>query len=119
MSGHVNIMIPADDPQRASAFYQQVLGWGVSEPQGPGGYAFVQMGEGVTPTAAIARRGAPEQRTGIEAMIDSLDEALAKVVEFGGQVVSEKVQVPGAGWMASILDSEGNPLALWEMTPPK
>lgn len=64
---------------------------------------------------AIGKRGesAPEAlRTYVD--VSSVDDALARVKELGGTVVTEKSEVPGQGWYAVFKDTEGNELALWE-----
>ena len=112
-----HIEIPADDPDRAKAFYAGLFGWSFP-PEIPGfdGYHLFttpvgQEGMG----GAIGKRGemAPEKlRTYVH--VDSVDDTLQKVTELGGSVVQAKGEVPGQGWYGVFRDTEGNELAVWE-----
>ena len=112
--------IPADDPDRAKAFYSRLFGWSFADPiPGFEGYHLFttpvgQEGMG----GAIGKRGemAPDQlRTYVH--VDSVDAALQKATELGGSVVTERSEVPGQGWYGVFRDPEGNELALWEALP--
>ena len=40
--------------------------------------------------------------------VDDVDAYAARAVEHGGQMAVEKMEIPGAGWVAYIKDTEGN-----------
>ena len=112
--------IPADDPDRAKAFYSGLFDWSFADPIPgfEGYYLFTtpvgQEGMG----GAIGKRGemAPDQlRTYVH--VDSVDTALQKATELGGSVVTPRSEVPGQGWYGVFRDPEGNELALWEALP--
>ena len=112
--------IPADDPDRAKAFYSGLFDWSFADPiPGFDGYHLFttpvgQEGMG----GAIGKRGemAPDQlRTYVH--VDSVDTALQKATELGGSVVTPRSEVPGQGWYGVFRDPEGNELALWEALP--
>jgi uncharacterized protein len=112
--------IPADDPDRAKAFYSGLFDWSFADPIPgfEGYYLFTtpvgQEGMG----GAIGKRGemAPDQlRTYVH--VDSVDTALQKATELGGSVVTPRSEVPGQGWYGVFRDPEGNELALWETLP--
>ncbi|MGA8980970.1 MAG: hypothetical protein WB473_17820 [Pedococcus sp.] len=46
--------------------------------------------------------------------VDSIDEAVAKVVELGGAVLEPKQPISESSWWASVLDPDGNPIGLHE-----
>jgi predicted enzyme related to lactoylglutathione lyase len=46
--------------------------------------------------------------------VESVDDTVARVEELGGQVLVPKQAVPGMGWLAQFLDTEGNPFAVWQ-----
>lgn len=71
MTKIVHFEIPADDPQRASTFYRDALGWEISR-------------------------------------------FLSRVESCGGKVTQGKLPVPGMGWSAYVLDSEGNTIGLFQ-----
>lgn len=115
-----HVEIPADEPARAKSFYQELFGWTFPpEVEGfEGYYVFItavgEQGMG----GAIGKRGemAPEKmRSYIN--VDSVEDALARVKELGGTVISEKADVPGQGAFGVFADTEGNELALWEPLP--
>jgi predicted enzyme related to lactoylglutathione lyase len=62
----------------------------------------------------MAREG-PEQ-VGLVSYfgVESVDDAVARVEELGGTVVVPKQAVPGMGWPAHFLDTEGNLFAVWQ-----
>ena len=112
--------IPADDPDRAKAFYSGLFEWRFSDPiPGFDGYHLF-----ITPVGpegmggAIGKRGenAPEKlRTYVH--VDSVDASLRKVTELGGTIVEPKADVPGQGWYGVFRDTEGNEIAVWESLP--
>jgi predicted enzyme related to lactoylglutathione lyase len=113
-SGEItHVEIPADDPDRARRFYGAVAGWQFSEMEGFPDYWLFRSGEGSG--GAIGRRGVSVGdviRNYIE--VSSIEEALEAVTQHGGTVVTARTEVPGQGFYAVILDSEGNEVALWE-----
>ena len=48
--------------------------------------------------------------------VDSIDGAVAKATELGGEVVTPRTEVPGMGWYGVVRDSEGGEIGLWEET---
>jgi hypothetical protein len=45
--------------------------------------------------------------------VEDVEAASAQVTKAGGQVVMPKMAVPKMGWMAEVLDPEGNGFGLW------
>ena len=119
----VHFEIPADSMKRAIDFYQNLFGW-----------QFVQVGEGDMeywlimtvpvddkgmPTepgvnGGMMKRVMPEQTPVNYISVESIDEYAKKIEELGGQVVVPKMPVPGRGWFAHCIDTEGNAFAIWE-----
>ena len=48
--------------------------------------------------------------------VPSIDAAMKQVKSLGGKVLSEKMAVPGMGFLATCMDTEGNLFGLWEET---
>jgi len=48
--------------------------------------------------------------------VKSMDEVLKGVRALGGNVMHDKMEVPGRGYFAEIGDTEGNVLMLWQDT---
>jgi predicted enzyme related to lactoylglutathione lyase len=108
----VHIEFPADDADRAAAFWNGLFGWSFGASVMPEmDYRMAQIGEGVG--AAVfpfdERSGHPNYYFDTE----DIDASLAKVHELGGSA-DEKAPVPGHGWFAACKDSEGNAFHLWQ-----
>ena len=119
MTRVIHFEIPADDPQRAIQFYQDVFGWQFEKWDGPIEYWLVKTGPDDQPgiNGGLAPRENPD--TGVENMIDvpDLDASLKKAAAQGGQIIRPKIAIPGVGWMAYIKDTEGNIFGLMESDP--
>ncbi len=122
MNGVVHFEIPADDMARAKKFYQDVFGWQLTDYGTPGQYAMaVTTPTGETgPSApgaingAITARDDTSKATVVVMNVDSIEEAMKKVVAAGGKEVMAKQQVADMGYYAKALDTEGNIIGLWE-----
>lgn len=129
----VHFEIGADDPERAVRFYADVFGWKVErwgeepywlvetggEGAGEGGAGEEGAGGGAAGGAAGGEGtepgidGAIMPRTGENATVNtisvpSVDEFVEKIEAAGGQVVSPKMTIPGIGYHAYCVDTEGN-----------
>ena len=110
MSRYVHFELPADNPERAVKFYEQVFGWKAQKWDGPMEYWMLSTGEPDEPgiDGAIAPR--QEQFTiPINTIgVDSVDEVVRRVEAAGGKIVVPKHVIPGAGWLIYFADTEGN-----------
>jgi predicted enzyme related to lactoylglutathione lyase len=115
MAKIVHFEIPVDDPERASAFYRQALGWQVSG-FGDQPYWLVTAGRDDEPGAngALISRGDVHQSPVLIAGVDDIDLAVDEVVRAGGRIVHGKMPIPGVGWSAYFTDSEGNTVGLFQ-----
>lgn len=111
--GHFEI--PADDADRARKFYSELFGWQFQdETEGFEGYHMFRSGPGQV-GGAIGQRGVMSGQNARQYVsVDSIDDAVAKVADLGGEVVDPKVQVGDMGWSAVVRDSEGGEIGLWE-----
>ncbi len=110
----VHFEVPADDVERAQAFYGELFGWQFSNPPGYDDYWVVDVGEDAGHgIAMMARQNADHGPTNYFG-VESVDDGLARVERLGGQVLMPKSPVPGMGWFAQCRDSEGNVFALWQ-----
>jgi predicted enzyme related to lactoylglutathione lyase len=114
MSRVVHFEIPADDMERAVKFYESVFGWEI-EKWDDFDYWLAKTGEDSQPgiNGAIMPSGDGGIRNTIT--VDSYDEAAKKIVESGGEMLSEKMEVPGVGFNGLFRDSEGNELGIIEL----
>ncbi len=124
MSGKVvHFEIPADDVERASAFYANAFGWKLT--------SMPEMGYTILATTPTDERGMPAEPGAINGGmfarepdistpivtidVDDMDAALAKVQELGGAVVRGREAVGDMGFAAYFTDSEGNLMGLWQL----
>src|SRR2546423_5548720 len=98
-----------DDPERAAAFYTELLGWeteSLMPADHPGDYFLCRL-NGRRVAAVVSQHGAPpppEPVWGTYLWVDSADDAAAKVREAGGSVIGEPFDSPGGGRMAVVAD---------------
>ena len=112
--------IPVHDLARAQAFYEAVLQTPLQRENyaGPNMQMAVFAGEGDVVKGALMA-GNPVLQVGASGTLVylhagvSLDDALQRVVDAGGQVAMGKVALPeGLGFMAHMLDVDGNRVGL-------
>ena len=72
------------------------------------------MTEGIEPVAAVYTEDA--QKTGpiIYFDVDDIDAAIRDAKKLGRKA-DDKLPVPGQGWFAACVDTEGNPFSLWQV----
>lgn len=117
MATIVHFDVPADDPQRAKAFYGALFGWKFELPEGMEDYYLFETTdlEGSPAVGGgLGRRGAPDQRIMNYFGVADLDAGIARVAELGGAITMPRTVVPGFGYLAICTDTEGNAFGLWE-----
>jgi len=121
----VHFEIHAGDPDRARRFYETVLGWSI-EQWGDQPYWMITTGKPDEPgiNGGLLPRSGPEPAPGapvnayvVTVQVDDLDATVARAVEAGATVALEKAQMGGVGWLAYIVDTEGNILGLLQPEP--
>jgi len=113
----VHFDIAADDPLRARRFYETVFGWKMETPPGMNDFYLIET-QGLDGSKGVGgglgKRGEPSQRITSYIGVDSIDEYSKKVLETGGSITLPKTLVPGWGYLANCLDTEGNAFGLWQ-----
>jgi uncharacterized protein len=100
------VEFPADDPERARTFWEGLLGVELSERR-EGEGSGRQTREGAVTIGLHERGRGPGDRVSLPYFtVGDLEEAVARVVALGGEVVH-----PGERW-AICRDSEGSPFGL-------
>lgn len=109
MSKVIHFEIATDNPERAQAFYADVLGWTISKWDGPVDYWLATTGEQDQPgiNGAIMHARPDWQRVINTVDVADLDATIAKVEANGGKLVQARMAVPGVGYMAYCQDPEG------------
>ena len=111
--------IPADDPIRAQKFYKEVFNWKFEKWNGPMEYWMAYTGDDKQPgiNGGLAKR-MPGQ-VGITNMIEvsSIDEYSKLIQSKGGHILVPKMSIPGVGFFAQCIDTEGNSFGIIQMDP--
>jgi predicted enzyme related to lactoylglutathione lyase len=109
-----------DDPEEVTRFYTEVFGWEIEKWEGPFDYWTIKTGEEGEPgiDGGIMKR--PEDQpiaTSITMNVPDLDEYAGKVTASGGEIVVPKASIPGVGYMAYCIDTQGNVFGLMQLDP--
>ncbi len=118
MATIVHFDVGAENPDRAKAFYRQLFGWKLMTLPGPVHYTLIET------TDILGARGvggglAQREKNDPTGMVNffgvnSIDESLIEVQKLGGKVIQNKQAVPGWGYLAVCLDTEGNRFGLFQ-----
>lgn len=119
----VHFNMPYEDCKRVVTFYSEIFGWQM-QPLGPesGGYVWVE-------TRETDENGVPIQSGGIGGgffpktpgefecpavviRVKDLSNPMKRVIEGGGAVVTEPMEITGVGMYVDITDTEGNKVGL-------
>ena len=123
MSGRVtHFEIPADDVDRAQAFYREAFGWRIQ--------SIPEMNYTLVSTTEIDDSGAPKEPGAINGGLmtrggaftapvitvetDDIDDTLLTIEKLGGAVAAPKMTVGDMGFAAYFTDTEGNVIGLWQ-----
>ena len=107
--------IPAENIQRARAFYGGLFGWKMQPFPGMKDYWHIDTGgRDDSPDGALMARLCPEHPVTNYISVASVTKAMAKVQKLGGKVHKPKTAVPQMGYFAICQDTENNTFALWE-----
>jgi predicted enzyme related to lactoylglutathione lyase len=116
MSAIVHFDVPTEDIERAKKFYSALFGWKF-DPVPEMQYNLINT-TNLDGTPAIGggmgKRMDPSQRMLNYFGVASLDASIKQVKSLGGKVITEKMAVPGMGFLATCMDTEGNTFGLWE-----
>ncbi|NUP43639.1 MAG: VOC family protein [Streptomyces sp.] len=109
------IDLGSPDTDAAAAFYGAVFGWQFAS-AGPeaGGYGFFQKdGKTVGALGPLSEEGArPAWTTYFQS--DDIQATARDVVDGGGAVRAEPMDVMGEGWMGQFTDPQGAQFAVWQ-----
>ncbi|NLX48789.1 MAG: VOC family protein [Methanospirillum sp.] len=116
----VHFDVPADDIERAQGFYGSLFGWTFTSYGGPYEYNRIETtAENGSPGVAggMGPRGESGQQITNYVGVPSVTEYLELVTALGGAVLMPQTPIPGFGWLAVCLDTEGNRFGLFEDDP--
>ncbi len=112
----IHFEIHVDQPDRAMQFYSNVFGWEFHKWDGPVDYWLTTTGPDSEPgiNGALQQRENTNMSTMNTIETPSLDEALALITRNGGKIIQHRRAVPGVGYTAICVDTEGNPFGLMQ-----
>ena len=114
----IHFEIPAEDPERAVAFYKNVFGWRFNKFEGAN-YWLASTGDdgehGID--GAIADKDSFHPTTINTISVFSFEETVEKIKSSGGEVLGPKMAVPNVGYMTYCRDPEGNIFGIMQMDP--
>ena len=124
----VHFEMPYDDRERMAKFYASSFGW---QPQllgeDMGNYVLATTVE--TDENGPRRPGAinggffprkpdwPAQHPSIVIAVEDIRESVKRVVQAGGRVLGEPMEIPGVGQYVSFIDTEGNRVSMLQPIP--
>lgn len=120
MNRVVHFDLYADDPARASEFYEKTFGWKFEKWGGNMDYWLITTGPDGEPgiNGGMARRekewAKNSSANAITIGVPDIDVAIEKVEQFGGEIAMPKTSIIGVGWFANFKDPEGNILSLMQ-----
>lgn len=112
----VHFEIPAKEPEKLAKFYTDVFGWQFMKAPIPGmEYWLCTTGtEGAGINGAIMPRQNAEHNLTNYINVASVDATIEKATKAGAKVALAKMPVPGVGFVACLIDPQGNMCGLWE-----
>ena len=115
----VHFDVPAEDVERAKIFYSALFGWKYeSYPEMQYNLITTTNLDGTPGVGGgMGKRMEPSQRMLNYFGVPSIDAAMSQVRTLGGKVLTEKMVVPGMGFLANCMDTEGNMFGLWQEDP--
>lgn len=98
------------DPAAAAAFYGQLFGWTVKDPDATmGDYRVASVGETMVAGLCAPFPGAPPAppHWGVYITVEDADASAARCVSLGGKTLVAPMDVPTVGRMAVLQDPQG------------
>ena len=120
----VHFEMPALDRKRMANFYSEAFGWQTQlMGEEMGNYVVVtttENDESGRPKKAGAINGGfyPVNESdgphcpSVVIAVDDISDAMKKVMESGGKLLGEPVEIPAVGWYISFIDTEGNRVSI-------
>jgi uncharacterized protein len=130
MNRVIHFEVYAADPERAARFYREAFGWEIMEWVIPGvalpdehRYWIVTTGPdaepGINGGIVIRRGGLPSGGQSVSAFVctigvESVDDSVTRALAAGAVPAVPKMPIPGVGWLAYCIDTEGNLFGLMQ-----
>lgn len=123
----IHFEIQADDVDRAKDFYEKTFDWQIhkimSAENGGMDYWGLETGPDGTPGINGGMYKRPEENKintyDCTIAVEDIDRAIEDVKKNGGRLRTEKMFIPGVGWFAGGIDTEGNIFGMMQATAPE
>ena len=124
MNPVVHFEMPAEDRNRMASFYTKAFGWRTQMlGEDMGNYVIAtttELDENGLPKRPGAINGGffqktkdmPAQYPSVVIAVDDIKEFMKKVMDAGGKVLGEPMEIPGVGLYVSFFDTEGNRVSM-------
>jgi len=124
MNPVVHFEMPAEDRNRMASFYTKAFGWRTQMlGEDMGNYVIAtttELDENGLPKRPGAINGGffqktkdmPAQYPSVVIAVDDIKESMKKVMDAGGKVLGEPMEIPGVGLYVSFFDTEGNRVSM-------
>jgi len=115
----IHFEISGNDPEKVAEFYRSVFNREITNWDGPEEYWLVTTGDPTTPgiNGGIFKPKEPFTRTVNTVDVPNLEDYMDKVKANGGQVVVDKMTIPGVGYLAYCKDVEGANFGIIQADP--
>jgi predicted enzyme related to lactoylglutathione lyase len=124
----VHFELPYDNRVRMAKFYESVFGWQTQMlAEDMGNYVLATTTE--TDESGPKKPGAinggfypkkpdwPAQYPSVVIAVEDVKGSMKKVLDAGGKVLGEPMEIPGVGQYVSLIDTEGNRLSMLQPIP--
>jgi len=128
MNPVVHFEMPYDNRIRMAKFYESAFGWQTQMlGEDMGNYVLATTTE--TGESGPKKPGAinggfyqrktdwPAQYPSVVIAVDNVKESIKKVIDSGGNVLGEPMEIPGIGQYVSFIDTEGNRISMLQPLP--
>ncbi len=121
----IHFEIPAENISKLKSFYEKLFDWKIVKSPGDFMEYWIIQTVPTDDKGMLTRpgvNGGMYKRTSESNIpinyvaVKDIDKALIDVVELGGKVTMGKQEVPGIGYVAQLMDPEGNPIAMIQPT---
>ena len=124
----VHFEMPYNDGRRMAKFYERAFGWQTR-------MLGAEMGSYVLATTTDTTRNGPRkpgringgfyprktdwpgQHPSVVIAVDDVKKSMKRVIDLGGKVLGEPMEIPGVGQYVSIIDTEGNRVSMLQPIP--
>jgi predicted enzyme related to lactoylglutathione lyase len=124
MARVIHFEVHADDPERAARFYTLAFGWRIEHMPALDYWTIDTGADGPGINGGMLRRRGPSPIKGqpVNAFVctlgvDDLDAAVRAGLNAGGALALPRMAIPNVGYIAYLLDTEGNIFGLHEADP--